>query len=256
MKMKKTVKIALALILSGFYTEGVCAEEGMPQPPAEYWTFNGPFGIFDKAQLQRGYQVYKEVCSACHSMKLLSYRNLVALGFSKDEVKAIARHENVASLNDAGEAAERPDLPSDHFHSPYANPKAARAANNGALPPDLSLIVSARHGGPDYIHAYLNGYQEPPAGVKVGEAMHYNLYFHGNQTAMAPPLAEGQVTFSDGTVATVDQMSRDVSAYLYWAANPHMEHRKNMGVMVLLFMIIFTTLMFLTMKRIWSRVPH
>jgi ubiquinol-cytochrome c reductase cytochrome c1 subunit len=260
MKMSKTFKsiyIASVLVLSGVSLDGVRAEETTLTPPPQTWTFSGPFGTFDKAQLQRGFQVYKEVCSVCHSMKLLSYRNLTALGFSEAEVKAIAHKDSIPAVpNDAGEIVDRPALPSDHFHSPYPNPQAARAANNGALPPDQSLIVSARHGGPDYVHALLTGYEEAPANVKLGQGMHYNIYFHGNQIAMAPPLSEGLVTFSDGTPSSVDQMAKDVSAFLYWAANPHMEERKEMGVMVMLYMIIFTILMYLTMKRIWSRVEH
>ncbi len=253
--MKTQLKIIyLATALLGLCVSNVGAVESI-KPSEESWTFNGPFGTFDKAQLQRGFQVYKEVCSACHSLKLLSYRNLTALGFSEAEVKAIARQNNVpAAPNDAGEIVDRPALPSDRFHSPYPNSQAARAANNGSLPPDLSLIVSARKGGPDYIHAYITGYQEPPASFKLGEGMHYNVYFPGNQTAMAPPLTDGQVAYSDGTTATVDQMSRDVASFLYWAANPHMEERKQMGVMVMLYMIIFTALLYMTMKRIWSRV--
>jgi ubiquinol-cytochrome c reductase cytochrome c1 subunit len=260
MKMTNTMKsvwFASILIVGGLCIEGVKANVESAALPLQEWTFSGPFGTFDKAQLQRGFQVYKEVCGACHSMKSLSYRNLSALGFSEAEIKAIARKDTLpGGVNEAGELVDRPGLPSDHFHSPYANPQAARAANNGSLPPDLSLIASARKGGPDYIHAYITGYQDPPEGVKLGEGMYYNLYFHGNQSAMAPPLSDGLVTFSDGTTATMDQMSRDVSAYLYWAANPHMEERKQMGVMVLLYMIIFTALMYMTMKRIWSRVEH
>lgn len=256
--MKLTFKpafLASALFLS-LFSGGVMAEESVPVP-TQSWSFSGPFGTFDKAQLQRGFQVYKEVCSACHSMKLLSYRNLEALGFSKEEVKAIARKDTVpGGPNDQGEPTERPALPSDRFPSPYANPQAARAANNGALPPDLSLMVNARQGGADYIHAYLTGFRDPPAGVKIGEGMHYNTYFRGNQTAMAPPLVDAQVTYSDGTVATIDQMSQDVAAYLEWAANPHMEQRKQMGVMVMLYMIVFAFLLYFTMKRIWSRVDH
>lgn len=233
------------------------AAEELVTIPSQAWTFNGPFGTFDKAQLQRGFQIYREVCSACHATKLLSYRNLSALGFSEAEVKAIAHKDSVPAVpNDQGEIVDRPALPSDHLHGPYANPQAARAANNGALPPDLTLMANARHGGPDYIHAYLTGYRDPPEGFKVGEGMHYNTFFHGNQTAMAPPLTDGQVTYSDGTNATVDQMAQDVAAYLMWAANPHMEERKQMGVMVTLYMIILTTLLYLTMKRIWSRVEH
>lgn len=255
--MKKTIySVVFIAAFAGLLCQPSNAEHEL-KAPEQSWTFDGPFGTFDKAQLQRGFQVYKEVCAACHSLKLLSYRNLTALGFSEAEVKAIARQYSVPGVpNDAGEVVDRPALPSDRFHSPYANDQAARAANNGALPPDLSLITSARHGGADYVHALMVGFQEPPAGVKIGEGMHYNIYFRGNQIGMAPPLTDGQVTYSDGTTATVDQMGKDVAAFLYWAANPHMEKRKQTGVMVMLYMIIFTVLMYLTMKRIWSRVEH
>lgn len=249
--------ISGAVLLVGLFVTTDGRAEEVVTLPTQSWTFNGPFGTFDKAQLQRGFQVYREVCSACHSMKLLNYRNLSALGFSEAEVKGIAHKDSVpGGPNESGELTDRPAIPSDKLHAPYANPQAARAANNGALPPDLTLMANARKGGADYIHAYLTGYRDPPAGVKVGENMHYNTYFHGNQTAMAPPLTDGQVTYSDGTNATVDQMSEDVAAYLMWAANPHMEERKQMGVMVTLYMIIFTALLYFTMRRIWSRVEH
>lgn len=259
--MKKIIKSVSVAIVTLFFgvCEGLCSEHSQDSSalPDQVWSFEGPFGTFDKAQLQRGFQVYKEVCAACHSLKLLSYRNLRALGFSEAEVKAIAHHENVpGGPNDEGVIVDRPALPSDRFHSPYPNPEAARAANNGALPPDLSLITSARKDGANYVHALMIGFQEAPADMKMGQGMHYNKYFPGHQIAMAPPLSDGLITYADGTTNTVDQMASDVTAFLYWAANPHMEDRKQMGVMVMIYMLIFTTLLYMTMKRIWARVEN
>lgn len=223
--------------------------------PKQEWSFNGPFGTFDRAQLQRGYQVYVEVCAACHSLELLSYRNLEDLGFSKDEVKAIAREYQVNDgPNDQGEMFERSALPSDRFAKPYANKEAARAANNGAYPPDLSLITKARPGGPDYIYALLTGFEAPPAGLRLNEGLHYNKIYPGNQIAMASPLSEGLVNYSDGKPASVSQMALDVSAFLSWASEPELEKRKHMGVMVIFYVLAFTIFVFLAMKKIWSRV--
>ncbi len=258
--MKKTFKFAslvFVISLAGGDSSFLKAAHEQVVLPAQVWSFDGPFGTFDKAQLQRGFQVYKEVCSACHSMKLLSYRNLSALGFSEAEIKAIARQNSVPGApNDAGDVVDRPALPSDRFRSPYPNEQAARAANNGALPVDMSLIASARKGGADYIHALMMGYEAAPADMKIAEGMHYNKYFAGHQIAMTAPLSEGQVTYADGTPTSVDQMASDVAAFLYWAANPHMEQRKRVGVMVMVYMLIFTALLYMTMKRIWSRVDH
>jgi ubiquinol-cytochrome c reductase cytochrome c1 subunit len=219
------------------------------------WSFNGPYGTFDRAQLQRGFQVYKEVCAACHSLELLSYRNLEALGFSKDEVKEIAREYQVKDgPNDQGEMFERSALPSDRFAKPYANKEAARATNNGAYPPDLSLITKARPGGADYVYALLTGFKTPPIGMQLNEGLHYNNIFLGNQIAMAPPLSEGIVNYSDGKKASVSQMALDVSVFLSWASEPELEKRKQMGVMVIFYLLAFTIFVFLAMKRIWSRV--
>src|SRR5262249_15303410 len=202
---------ALAALLGwGAAISPAGAEDAISMPPVD-WSFSGMFGTYDKAELQRGFQVYKEVCSACHSMNLLHYRNLTSLGFSDDEVKAIAaQFQMTDGPNDEGEMFQRPARPSDVFVAPFANPEAARAANNGALPPDLTLITKAREGGATYIHALLTGFKDAPAGFKLGDNMYYNEYFPGHQIAMPPPLSEGQVTFADGTQASVDQMSRDV----------------------------------------------
>ena len=227
-----------------------------PQPPKKTWNYKLlESGSFDKAQLQRGFQVYKEVCSACHGMNLLNYRNLGALGYNAEEVKAIAADYKVKDgPNDDGEMFERTARPEDKFANPYANEKAARAANNGAFPPDLTLIIKARVGGPDYIHALLTGYTPPPEGVTVMEGMNYNAYFPGGQIAMIAPLTEGQVTYSDGTVSTVDQMAVDVTTFLAWAAEPEMERRHQMGIMVMIFLSILTALLYAIMRRIWKQV--
>lgn len=215
---------------------------------------DGPAGKFDRQQLQRGFQVYKEVCSACHSMNLMSYRNLRALGFNEDEVKAIAAENQVADINDEGQPIERAARPSDRFRSPFPNERAARAANNGAFPPDLSLIAKARPSGHNYLHALLTGYEPPPPSVKVMEGMNYNKYFPGGQIAMAQPLNADGVVFGDGTPATVTQMARDVTTFLAWAAEPEMEVRKQMGVKVLLFLIVMTILLYAAKRRIWAAV--
>jgi ubiquinol-cytochrome c reductase cytochrome c1 subunit len=220
------------------------------------WSFNSMLGTYDLAALQRGFQVYKEVCSACHSMNLLAYRNLQQIGFSSAEVKAIAAAYTVADgPNDEGDDFERPGLPKDRFVAPFKNDNAARAANNGSLPPDMSLIAKARIGGPDYIHALLaDGYTTPPASVEVLEGLHYNKYFPNNQIAMAAPLTEGHVEYADGTAATVDQMAYDVSNFLMWAADPYMVERKRTGLKVIIFLLILTGLLYGAKKRIWSKL--
>jgi ubiquinol-cytochrome c reductase cytochrome c1 subunit len=225
------------------------------EPPSQSWSFSGPFGTFDRASAQRGFQVYKEVCANCHSMRLLYYRNLSGLGFSPDEIKAIAASVQVpGELDDQGQATERAGKPSDHFRSPFPNDAAARAANGGALPPDQSLLVNAREDGPNYIDALLQGYRDPPEGVHVADGKYYNIYFPGRQISMPPPLTEGQVTYEDGTKATVAQMSHDVTTFLTWAANPEMEQRKRVGVKVVLFLAFMTGLTVAVKKRIWKDV--
>ena len=226
--------------------------------PHAHFHFEGLFGTFDRASAQRGFQVYKEVCSACHSMRLLSYRNLLELGLSDAEVRAIAATVTVNDgPNDEGQMFERPGRPSDRFRSPFANEAAARAANNGAAPPDLSVITKAREEGPHYVHALLTGYAEPPAGMAMGDGMNYNRYFPGNQIAMAAPLREeGQVEYADGTKATVEQMALDVTNFLQWAAEPEMEARKRMGVKWVLFLTILGGLAYATKRKIWANVPH
>lgn len=219
------------------------------------WAFDGVFGHLDKQSAQRGFQVYKEVCSACHGLKRVAFRNLTEIGFSEAEVKALASTYQIKDgPNDAGDMFDRPGKPSDYFPSPYANDEAARASNNGALPPDQSLLYKARHDGGNYIYSLLTGYAEPPADMKMNDGMHYNPYFPGGQIAMAAPLSDGQVTYSDGTTASVDQMSRDVVTFLQWAAEPEMESRKQMGLKVLLYLAVFTAFMFIAKRNLWRKL--
>ncbi len=225
------------------------------EAPAQSWSFNGPFGTFDRASAQRGFQVYKEVCSNCHSMKEMYYRNLTGIGLSEEQVKAVAGTVEVpGGTDDSGNPVERPAVPSDHFRSPYANDKAARAANGGALPPDQSLIIKAREHGSDYVYSLLQGYKDAPPGVKVGDGQYYNEYFPGNQLAMPPPLHDDAVTYADGTKATVEPMSHDVVQFLTWTSNPELEQRKRMGVKVVLFLSLMTGLTIAVKKKIWKDV--
>jgi ubiquinol-cytochrome c reductase cytochrome c1 subunit len=217
------------------------------------WSFDGPFGTFDRHALQRGFQVYKQVCSACHSLDRVAYRNLAALGYNEGEIKAFAHEATIQDgPNDQGEMFTRPGVPADHFPAPFANEQAARYANGGALPPDLSLIVRARHGGANYVHAILTGFSEPPAGFALNEGKHYNKYFTGHQISMPQPLQDDSVTFDDGTPATIDQEARDVATFLAWASDPTMELRKQTGLKVLIFLSVFSVLMYLTKRKIWK----
>jgi ubiquinol-cytochrome c reductase cytochrome c1 subunit len=220
------------------------------------WSFNGPFGTYDRASLQRGFQVYKEVCSVCHSMKYLYYRNLEDIGLSEAQVKAIAASVTVdGDLNDDGtKVLQRNGLPSDHFKSPFDNDTEARASNNGALPPDQSSLVNARDGGPDYIYAVLTGYVDAPKGFALQDGMNYNAAFSGNQIAMPKPLSDDQVTYADGTKATMEQEAHDVTTFLTWASNPEMEARKRMGLHVILFLLILTGVVYTVKRRVWANV--
>jgi ubiquinol-cytochrome c reductase cytochrome c1 subunit len=225
--------------------------------PDTRFSFEGLFGTFDRGALQRGFQVYKEVCSACHGMRMLSYRNLMEIGLTEAQVRAIAAQFEVQDgPDDLGQMFDRPARPSDRFRRPFPNDQAARAANNGALPPDLSVIVKARAGGADYLHALLTGYSDPPEGVTVMDGMNYNKYFPGHQIAMPNVLNPGQVEFADGTEATVDQMARDVSTFLAWAAEPELEARRRMGVKIILFLIVLGGLTYAVKRRIWADVKH
>ncbi|HVZ14282.1 MAG TPA: cytochrome c1 [Bauldia sp.] len=255
------------------------AEFPIDKPPLLSWSFAGPFGKFDKAQLQRGYQIYKEVCSNCHSMKYMAFRNLSDPGgpeFTEDQVKALAATFQITDgPDDTGQMFQRPGIPSDHFPSPFPNTQAAAAANGGAAPPDLSLMAKARavkrgvfwsiidfftqyqEGGPDYIHALLTGFQDPPAGVTVPQGTYYNPYFmNGISLHMPPPLHDDQVQYSDGTPQTVDQYARDVASFLMWTAEPHLNDRKRIGFEAFVFLIVFAGLMYATKRRVWSNVAH
>jgi cytochrome c1 len=254
------VLLALAIPIAAFAKDQTAAEPANQEPEIAHqdWTFSPPFGTYDNAQLQRGFQVYKEVCSNCHSMRLLSYRNLGEPGgpeFSPKAVEAIASQVQVTDgPNEKGEMFQRPAHPSDRFRSPFANEQVARAANNGALPPDLSVIAKAREGGPDYIYALLTGYAQPPAGFEVAQGMHYNKAFPGHQVAMPPPLSDGVIKYTDGTKGVLDNYARDVSAYLMWAAEPKLEERHKTGARVLLFLIVFAAIMYLAKRTVWAKL--
>ncbi|MUO80077.1 cytochrome c1 [Agrobacterium vitis] len=268
--------LGFSAALAQEHAEGETPHYPIHKPAPVEWSFSGPFGKYDKGQLQRGLKIYKEVCSACHSMNLVSFRTLEGLGYSEAQVKTFAAEYEVQDgPNASGEMYTRKAVPSDHFPSPFPNHEAAAAANNGAAPPDMSLLAKARgiergfptfifdiftqyqEGGPDYIHALLTGYQDPPAGVTVAEGTHYNPYFSAaSALAMAPPLSEGQVTYDDGAPQTVDQYAKDVSAFLMWAAEPHLEERKRTGFMVMVFLLIFSGLVYLTKKSVYANKGH
>jgi ubiquinol-cytochrome c reductase cytochrome c1 subunit len=224
-------------------------------PNSPGFSFQGPFGTFDRGELQRGFQVYQEVCSSCHAIKYLAFRNLLRIGFSEEQVKAIAAQYEVTDGPDAeGEMFQRPARLSDHVPSPFANDNAARFANNGALPPDLSLIVKARTGGENYLYSLLTGYEDPSSDVELGEGMSYNAYFPGHQIAMPPPLFEDGVEYADGKAASTNQMARDVTTFLTWVAEPDLETRKGMGIKVMIFLILLTALLYMVKRKVWRDV--
>jgi len=229
-----------------------------PVPPSQGWSWEGIFGTFDKAAAQRGFQVYKEVCAGCHSMDYLYYRDLAGLGYNEDEIKAIAAEYEVQDgPDDEGEMFDRTAIPSDGFVNPYRNDNEARAANNGAHPPDLSLMVEARPRGADYLYALLTGYSEDiPDEIEMQDGMNYNAWFKGNQIAMAQPLYEDSVEYADGTSATVSQMATDVTTFLAWAAEPNLEERKSMGIKVMIFLLVFLGLLIAVKRKVWSDVEH
>jgi len=282
--MKTVLKTCTAFAFAiGFASAAAAAEEGgtphypIKKPAELSWSFAGPFGTYNKAQLQRGLKIYKETCSACHGLERVAFRNLTALGYSDEQVKALAAEYEVEDGPDEnGDMFTRPALPSDRFPSPFANPEAAAASNNGAAPPDLSLMAKARavergfptfvfdiftqyaEGGPDYIHALLAGYpEEPPAGVEVPEGTYYNPYFIGGKSlSMAPPLFDEGVTYDDGTQETVDQYATDIAAFLMWTAEPNLDDRKRIGFIVMIFIVLFGGLVYLTKRKVWSAVDH
>ncbi|KQV64515.1 cytochrome c1 [Rhizobium sp. Root1220] len=287
--MKKLVASILSLAVVVGLGTAAYAQEAAPaehheatphyplkEPKEVDWTFAGPFGHYDKGQLQRGLKVYTEVCAACHSMSLVPFRTLSDLGYSDAQIKAFAANYEVQDgPNASGDMFTRKAVPSDYFPSPFPNAEAAAASNNGAAPPDMSLLAKAREvergfpqfvfdiftqyqeAGPDYIYSLLTGYEEPPAGFQVSQGQHYNPYFHAAAVlAMPKPLADGQVTYDDGAPATVDQYAKDVSAFLMWAAEPHLVDRKHTGFMVMVFLIIFAFLIYLTKRSVYSKKDH
>ena len=251
----KSILIVLIFSLNSNYSNGSESSHKLLSPS---WSFKGFFGKFDRASLQRGYQVYTEVCAACHSMKYLSYRNLVETGgpeFSVEQGKIIASQFEVTDgPNNDGEMFTRPARLSDKFVGPYANEQAATAANGGAYPPDMSVLVKAREGGADYIYSILMGYEDAPEGVSLDDGVYYNKYMSGNKIKMAQPLMDGTVTYIDGTQATEMQMAEDIATFLTWAAEPHLEARHKMGFRAIVYLIIITILVYFSMKKLWSRI--
>tara|TARA_Y100000590_G_scaffold370887_1_gene433006 strand:+ start:105 stop:887 length:783 start_codon:yes stop_codon:yes gene_type:complete len=256
--MKNLSKIFFLLIIITINSSAAKSAEDSKELLNPDWSFKGYFGKFDRASLQRGYQVYTEVCAACHSIKYLNYRNLAEPGgpeFSEEQAKIIASQFEVEDgPNSEGDMFTRPARLSDKFVSPYPNEQAATAANGGAYPPDMSVLVKARKGGADYIYSLLLGYDDPPPSMTLDDGVYYNTYMSGNKIKMAKPLSENIVEYSDGTSATEEQMAKDVVTFLAWAAEPHLEARHKMGFKAILYLIIITTLVYLSMRKIWSRV--
>jgi ubiquinol-cytochrome c reductase cytochrome c1 subunit len=254
MAMLRTMLVR-TLLLAGLGAVGALpagAQEAAP-PLQRAWSFEGFFGTFDRSAAQRGLQVYREVCQTCHGLQYVAFRNLEALGFTEDEVSAIAAEYQITDgPNDEGEMFERPGRPSDHFPSPFPNDAAARLANGGALPPDLSLITKARADGTNYVYSLLQGYEEPPPGEEGLEGLYYNAYFPNHWIAMPPPLFDDGVAYADGSTASIEQMASDVAMFLTWTAEPTLEARKQTGLKVLLFLVVLTGLLYATKRKIWA----
>jgi ubiquinol-cytochrome c reductase cytochrome b/c1 subunit len=269
---RSVIALVLAGSLLGLASIGpALAAEDVPQPPRVKWSFSGPFGKFDRGQLQRGLKVYREVCAVCHGLKYVAFRNLADLGYSEAQVKAIAAEYKIPDgPNDAGEMFERDGRPADYFPTPWKNENAARAQYNG-VPPDMSVLAKARgyergfpwfildmftqfqEHGVDYIHALLVGYKEkPPEGFTLPQGSSYNVYFPGHAIAMPPPLSDQRVEYTDGAPTTTDQYAKDVAAFMMWAAEPHMEARKRIGFQVMIFLLIFAGLLYFTKKKVWA----
>ena len=281
--LRKGIALA-ALGLAVLAAPAAQAAGGALPPKHVEFSFEGPFGKFDQAELQRGYKVYREVCSACHSMNLMYFRNLGQKGGpfydpkyknpnDNPYVKSIAKDYQIKDIDsETGDVIDRPGTSADKFPSPFPNEAAARASNGGAYPPDLSVMAKARHAGPQYIYSLLTGYKNPPAGLKVGAGQHYNPYMAGDVTAswsgphdkgppggfiaMAPPLAAGQVTFDDGTKSTLEQQAKDVAAFIAWASEPKMEERKAFGMAAMIYLFIFAGLLYASYRKIWKNVAH
>lgn len=277
--MIKTVRALAAAVVLAATAPAFAAGSGQ-QIERQQWSFAGPFGTFDRAQLQRGFKVFKEVCASCHGMRQVSFRNLAQEGgpsFTEDQAKVIAAEYTVVDgPNDDGDMYDRPAILADRWPSPFPNEQAARASNGGAYPPDFSLLAKARAArrgfpwfvfdaftqyneqGPDYIYALLTGYEENvPEGVVINAGQYYNPKFlAGNAIGMAPPISDEQVEYTDGTPMTVDQYSRDVAAFMMWAAEPKLEERKAMGFRVIVFLLVFASLLYFTKKKIWRNIAH
>lgn len=276
MNMKsKLLTLAVAGSLAALALPAAAQEHQTPPPPLS-WSFAGPFGTYDQAQLQRGFKVYREVCSACHSLSLLSFRNLAdpgGPGFSEAQVKQIASEYKINDLDEQGNPVERAGRPADRFPAPFPNELAAKAANGGVAPPDMSTLAKARgytrgfpwfifdiftqyqEQGPDYIAAILKGYKDPPPkGANTPPGGHYNVYFPGHNIAMPPPLQDGQVEYDDGSPQTLEQYSKDIAAFLTWAAEPHLIARKRLGFQVIIFLIVLAGLLYFTKKKVWHEV--
>ena len=256
--MKNIIKLFFLIFLSSiFLTKAYSAGEKTDLLTID-WSFKGFFGKFDRGSLQRGYQVYTEVCASCHSMSYLSYRNLAEEGgpeFSVEQAKAIAANFEVTDgPNDDGEMYTRPAKLSDKFVSPYQNDKEAIASNGGAYPPDMSVLVKARKGGADYIYSVLMGYEDPPSDISLDDGVYYNKYMPGNKIKMSQPLMAGAVEYADGSSTSEEQMSKDVVAFLAWAAEPHLEARHKLGFRAIIYLLILTVLVYFSMKKLWSRI--
>jgi len=250
--MRKFILGAVAALL---FSCGAAFASEANKPPAQDWSFDGMFGTYDRAALRRGFQVYNEICASCHSLRLIAYRNLLEVDFTEEEVKAFAAEFEVEDgPDDEGEMFTRPAILADRFVPPFANDNEARASNNGALPPDLSLIIKARKRGPDYLYALLTGYKDEPEGFELMEGMSYNEYFPGLQIAMGPPLEDESVEYPDGTKPTLDQEARDVVMFLAWASSPELEERKSLGVKTMIFLIVLTAMLYALKRRIWADV--
>ena len=274
---RSILTLAVGAALCGLGAFSASAQEA-DAPPKLSWSFHGPFGTYDPGQLQRGFKIYREVCSNCHSIKLLSFRNLAepgGPGFTEAQARAIAATFQVtAGPNDEGQMFQRPGLIADRFPPPFPNDQAAAAALGGKAPPDMSTLAKARgyeagfpyfitdaftlyqEAGPDYIHALLNGYTDPPADFSLAPGRQYNKYFPGHTIAMPPPLSDGQVEYTDGTPMTVDQYGKDVAAFLMWAAEPNLDARHRLGFQVMIFLIVFSALLYLAKKKVWHDVHH
>jgi ubiquinol-cytochrome c reductase cytochrome c1 subunit len=249
-------RLVTCVVLAAAVTlPGLAVAQEAPTPPHQGWSFDGIFGTYDPAALQRGFQVWKQVCSVCHPVKHLYFRDLAAIGYSEAEIKALAAtYQMTAGPNDKGQMFQRPGQPADPIPEPFANDEAAKAANNGALPPDHSLIIKARDDGPDYVYALLNGYTKPPPGFHLLPGMYYNEYFPGHAIAMPPPLSANTVKYADGTSATVPQMAHDVVTFLTWASDPNLEARHRIGFKVMLFLIVTAGVFYAAKRKIWSRL--